>query len=122
MKIKLADMLSAEDIAKFKSMGLEDKLAEETEVDVKSYIDQLVATKAAELKAEIMTEIAAEKEAAAKEQEAEETKTDEGETPAEADDEGTKESTEEETKEDDELDEETLKALAAAVETLKTIV
>jgi hypothetical protein len=53
MKMKLKDVLGAEEIARLKEFGQDAKLEEEIEVDVKSYIESIFKAKFAALEVEI---------------------------------------------------------------------
>lgn len=114
MKIKMLDILSETDIAKFKSLGLESELEKETEVEIKQYVDSIVKAAVAEAKAEILKELAVEVEVeteVAVEVEAEEVKEVAAETEVETEE--VKEATEEEL--------ETIKQLTDTITQLKAL-
>lgn len=117
MKMKLRDLLADDKVKELEALGLTEKLEEETEVDVKAFVEAKIKQELAVFKEEILAELKA---APAAEEKAEEevpaTPSTEVETPAEE-----KEEVVEEVKED-EVDEVQLKALSEAVEKLKALI
>lgn len=107
MKLKLKEFLSEADVAKFKSLGFEERLEEETEVDLKTYVDSSIKAALASLKEEILKELATTEEVA-------EEVTEETTEEAAAETEESTEEAEVETEED-------VEAKAADVETIKSL-
>lgn len=120
MKLPLKDLLSVEEVAHFKSLGLDAELDTEKEVSTKNYIDNAIAQAVEAVKAELRAEFAKSSEGSAEtevETEAkEETEQVEEETKEEAETE-----VEAKEEEDTETDDIQIDSLKAAIEELKTL-
>lgn len=119
MMIALKELLSAADVEKFKSLGLEASLDEEKEVSTKQYVDQLVAKSVADAVAAEFEKV----KAAAVEQEKGEEQTDEkqeeGSEEGTKSDEGSADADQEEQKSVSEEITKSLSELSTAIEKLK---
>ena len=116
MKLKLKDLLSADKVKELEALGLTEKLEEETDVDVKAFVDAKIKQELAVFKEALLAELKAEVPAEAKEEEVP-AEVKEEEVPAEAKEEEVPAEVKEE-----ELEEAQLKALTEAVEKLKALI
>lgn len=119
MKIALKELLSAAEVERFKSLGLEASLDEEKEVSTKQYIDQLVAKAVAEAVAAELEKIKAATEEQEKGEDQTEEKQEEGSEEGTKSDEGSKDADQEEAKSVPEEITKSLTELSAVIEQLK---
>jgi HK97 family phage prohead protease len=115
MKMKLRDLLAEDKVKELEALGLTEKLEEETDVDVKAFVEAKIKQELVIFKEALLAELKAEVETEVKE-EVPATPSTETEVTTEE-----KEKEAEEVKED-EVDEAQLKALTEAVEKLKTLI
>lgn len=119
MKIALKELLSAAEVDRFKSLGLEASLDEEKEISTKQYIDQLVAKAVAEAVAAELEKIKATTEEQEKGEESTEEKQEEGSEEGTKSDEGSDEEAQEDQKSVTEEVSKSLTDLSAVIEKLK---
>lgn len=124
MKLKLKELLSEEKIEEFKSLGLTEKLEEETDVDVKAFIDAKIKAATSDLKVELEAVKAAVAELSKKEEVTTEEKGEEETNPStetQAEEEASTEEKAEEVQEP-QVDLEQVKLLQDSIEKLKALV
>ena len=119
MKIALKELLSAAEVEKFKSLGLEASLDEEKEVSTKQYVDQLVAKSVADAVAAEFEKIKAAAVEQEKGEEQTEEKQEEGSEEGTKSDEGSADADQEEQKSVSEEITKSLTELSATIEKLK---
>lgn len=116
MKMKLRDLLAEDKVKELEALGLTEKLEEETDVDVKAFVEAKIKQELVIFKEALLAELKAEVETEVKE-EVPATPSTETEVTTEE-----KEKEAEEVKEEDEVDEAQLKAISEAVEKLKALI
>lgn len=126
MKLKLKEFLSEEEVAKYKSLGLDELLEQDQEVEIKSYVDSIVKAALSALKEEIVKELSTtteeETEESEKSEEETEESTEEGAEKSEEEVEGTEEGTDEASEEEKAADADTIKNLTETIAQLRVLV